>query len=132
MRVALSYVTVAMMQGLPFHRQERAGRSEWEEHREQTHVPLPYDLLLVLPRLPLVRRCWEAVREPVCCGPRPCSSVGQSTRLVSEMSPVRTRPGAPRTTSTDVRLKAAYMQIRECRQADLPALIDLTIEAFRP
>lgn len=24
------------------------------------------------------------------------------------------------------------MQIRECRQADLPALIDLTIEAFRP
>ena len=31
------------------------------------------------------------------CWPRtcPCSSVGQSTRLVSEMSPVRSRPGAP-------------------------------------
>lgn len=26
---------------------------------------------------------------------RPCSSAGQSTRLVSEMSPVRSRPGAP-------------------------------------
>jgi ribosomal protein S18 acetylase RimI-like enzyme len=32
----------------------------------------------------------------------------------------------------NARLKAEYMLLRECRQADLPALIDLTIEAFRP
>jgi ribosomal protein S18 acetylase RimI-like enzyme len=29
-------------------------------------------------------------------------------------------------------LEAEYMLLRECRQSDLPALIDLTIEAFRP
>src|SRR4029450_12160356 len=40
-REALSYVTVAMVNQLPFHRQERAGRSEWEEQREQTHAPSP-------------------------------------------------------------------------------------------
>lgn len=45
-------------------------------------------------------RACRGTTPEVCrlCWPRktcPCSSAGQSTRLVSEMSPVRSRPGAP-------------------------------------